>query len=347
MSSRSYDKERERRESRYSDEYRNPDRDVSRSRQEDRYAKEPELAATFLDHDMRFHPNLTMDARGLYILSDRRLHHASQGYGYGQDHAHARDHAEHRSRRHEESRTSRSQRDEERYHSTLSTNRVEREQIWEHDHYESETRESRYRLSTYREHRNSDVKSRPEWSARRSPTPDYRDSRGKRRVTPDHKAVDAREKRPLDATHTRARSLTPEPSPTRTATVQTDADTEYTDRRSRSPRHRDDDRDRRSSRRRRSSDSDDHSRTFDRDKERSHHSWNGHKDKPRDREREKERDRERKQERKRAKKEKEKEERRSVLTGKKIKLKVHKDADDIERDKKRENLLQFLNSAYD
>lgn len=59
------------------------------------------------------------------------------------------------------------------------------------------------------------------------------------------------------------------------------------------------------------------------------------------------------------------EERRSVLTGKKvsllhsltdfvhanhlhkIKLKVHKGADDIERDANRADLLQFLNSAYE
>ncbi|OJA12358.1 hypothetical protein AZE42_04330 [Rhizopogon vesiculosus] len=40
-------------------------------------------------------------------------------------------------------------------------------------------------------------------------------------------------------------------------------------------------------------------------------------------------------------------ERRSVLTGKKIKLKVHKDARDLEMDANRQNLLQFLNSTYE
>ncbi|KAG2134163.1 uncharacterized protein EDB93DRAFT_1254594 [Suillus bovinus] len=42
---------------------------------------------------------------------------------------------------------------------------------------------------------------------------------------------------------------------------------------------------------------------------------------------------------------KDKDERRSVLTGKKIKLKVHKDARDLEMDANRQNLLQFLNST--
>ncbi|KAL5532152.1 hypothetical protein ACEPAF_5716 [Sanghuangporus sanghuang] len=40
-------------------------------------------------------------------------------------------------------------------------------------------------------------------------------------------------------------------------------------------------------------------------------------------------------------------ERRSVLTGKKIKMKVHKTAEDHERDAKREELLKFLNSTYE
>jgi len=44
-------------------------------------------------------------------------------------------------------------------------------------------------------------------------------------------------------------------------------------------------------------------------------------------------------------KDKDKEERRSILTGKKIKLKVKKDKGDHERDKKRRDLLTFLNSA--
>jgi hypothetical protein len=40
-------------------------------------------------------------------------------------------------------------------------------------------------------------------------------------------------------------------------------------------------------------------------------------------------------------------ERRSVLTGKKIKLKVKKDKGDHERDANRKDLLQFLNSAFE
>lgn len=44
-------------------------------------------------------------------------------------------------------------------------------------------------------------------------------------------------------------------------------------------------------------------------------------------------------------KDRDKDERRSVLTGKKIKLKVHKDARDLEMDANRQNLLQFLNST--
>ncbi|EJD07752.1 uncharacterized protein FOMMEDRAFT_150294 [Fomitiporia mediterranea MF3/22] len=38
---------------------------------------------------------------------------------------------------------------------------------------------------------------------------------------------------------------------------------------------------------------------------------------------------------------------RSVLTGKKIKMKVHKTADDLERDAKRQELLTFLNSTFE
>ncbi|KAJ8520653.1 hypothetical protein ONZ45_g2572 [Pleurotus djamor] len=40
-------------------------------------------------------------------------------------------------------------------------------------------------------------------------------------------------------------------------------------------------------------------------------------------------------------------EKRSVLTGKKIKLKVHMDKEDHERDANRRDLLQFLNSAFE
>lgn len=42
-----------------------------------------------------------------------------------------------------------------------------------------------------------------------------------------------------------------------------------------------------------------------------------------------------------------KEERRSVITGKVIKLKVKKTAADKEREANRKNLLQFLNAQYD
>ncbi|PPQ83562.1 hypothetical protein CVT26_003880 [Gymnopilus dilepis] len=66
-----------------------------------------------------------------------------------------------------------------------------------------------------------------------------------------------------------------------------------------------------------------------------------------------ERDRDRKKRRrkdKEKKKDKDKEEgpeRRSILTGKKIKLKVKKDKADHERDANRKDLLQFLNSAFE
>jgi len=46
-------------------------------------------------------------------------------------------------------------------------------------------------------------------------------------------------------------------------------------------------------------------------------------------------------------KDKDKEERRSILTGKKIKLKVKKGREDHERDANRQELLQFLNAAYE
>ncbi|KAK0245930.1 hypothetical protein EDD85DRAFT_38497 [Armillaria nabsnona] len=47
------------------------------------------------------------------------------------------------------------------------------------------------------------------------------------------------------------------------------------------------------------------------------------------------------------KKDKDKEERRSVLTGKKIKLKVRKEKGDDEREANRKDLLQFLNSTFE
>ncbi|KAF8577874.1 hypothetical protein K439DRAFT_522894 [Ramaria rubella] len=78
----------------------------------------------------------------------------------------------------------------------------------------------------------------------------------------------------------------------------------------------------------------DRSRSRDRDPRGSKHSSSSkHKDKHRSSHKKR--------------KDEDKYERRSVLTGKKIKLKVHKDAADHERDANRESLLQFLNSAYE
>ncbi|KAJ6561208.1 hypothetical protein DFH09DRAFT_1160762 [Mycena vulgaris] len=57
-----------------------------------------------------------------------------------------------------------------------------------------------------------------------------------------------------------------------------------------------------------------------------------------------EEDRERRRRRKERERSKDKEERRSVLTGKKIKLKVKKEKGDDEREANRRDLLQFLNS---
>ncbi|KAJ7089739.1 hypothetical protein B0H15DRAFT_839020 [Mycena belliarum] len=67
------------------------------------------------------------------------------------------------------------------------------------------------------------------------------------------------------------------------------------------------------------------------------------KDKDDDEDEEDRKRRRRRKERERSK-EKEKEERRSVLTGKKIKLKVKKEKGDDEREANRRDLLQFLNS---
>ncbi|KIM47192.1 hypothetical protein M413DRAFT_23440 [Hebeloma cylindrosporum] len=76
-----------------------------------------------------------------------------------------------------------------------------------------------------------------------------------------------------------------------------------------------------------------------------------HRSESRERKRRKRKEKEKERERERDK-EKEKgrnreEERRSVLTGKKIKLKVKKDKGDHERDANRRDLLQFLNSAFE
>ncbi|KAF9788273.1 hypothetical protein BJ322DRAFT_1048047 [Thelephora terrestris] len=59
----------------------------------------------------------------------------------------------------------------------------------------------------------------------------------------------------------------------------------------------------------------------------------------------KDKKRKRGEKRSETRRESEKDVRRSILTGKKIKLKVHKDAADLERDSNREELLQFLNSS--
>ncbi|KAG8220633.1 hypothetical protein J3R82DRAFT_2898 [Butyriboletus roseoflavus] len=61
----------------------------------------------------------------------------------------------------------------------------------------------------------------------------------------------------------------------------------------------------------------------------------------------KEKDRDRKKRHKDKDKKREKDEKRSVLTGKKIKLKVHKDSRDLEMDANRQDLLQFLNSTFE
>ncbi|KAG6916971.1 hypothetical protein DXG01_004399 [Tephrocybe rancida] len=71
------------------------------------------------------------------------------------------------------------------------------------------------------------------------------------------------------------------------------------------------------------------------------------RDKDRDRERSASRERRKRRKEKERKKDKDKEERRSVLTGKKIKLKVKKEKGDHERDKNRQDLLQFLNSTFE
>ncbi|KAG0696768.1 hypothetical protein DFH29DRAFT_1004291 [Suillus ampliporus] len=78
----------------------------------------------------------------------------------------------------------------------------------------------------------------------------------------------------------------------------------------------------------------------------SHRSRSGSRDirKSKSKHRDKDRDKKHKKYKERDKA-KDKEERRSVLTGKKIKLKVHKDARDLEMDANRQNLLQFLNST--
>ncbi|CAA7269696.1 unnamed protein product [Cyclocybe aegerita] len=71
------------------------------------------------------------------------------------------------------------------------------------------------------------------------------------------------------------------------------------------------------------------------------------KRKHRDRSGSRERDKKRRKRRDKDKAKEKGEEKRSILTGKKIKLKVKKDKGDHERDANRKDLLQFLNSAYE
>ncbi|KAJ3505866.1 hypothetical protein NLJ89_g7190 [Agrocybe chaxingu] len=71
------------------------------------------------------------------------------------------------------------------------------------------------------------------------------------------------------------------------------------------------------------------------------------KRKHRDRSGSRERDKKRRKRRDKEKAKEKGEEKRSILTGKKIKLKVKKDKGDHERDANRKDLLQFLNSAYE
>ncbi|PFH46903.1 hypothetical protein AMATHDRAFT_68849 [Amanita thiersii Skay4041] len=80
------------------------------------------------------------------------------------------------------------------------------------------------------------------------------------------------------------------------------------------------------------------------DRSRSRSSSDDSPSSPEERERRK---RKKKDKKRKDKKRKDKEEKRSVLTGKKIKLKVKKDKADQERDVNREELLQFLNSTFE
>ncbi|KAH8077736.1 hypothetical protein BXZ70DRAFT_962318 [Cristinia sonorae] len=82
------------------------------------------------------------------------------------------------------------------------------------------------------------------------------------------------------------------------------------------------------------------SRSPSRDRSRKSSSKRDHDRDDRDSKRRRKKEKERKKERKSS-------ERRSVLTGQKIKLKVHKDATDLEMDAKREDLLKFLNSMHE
>ncbi|KAF8148665.1 hypothetical protein B0H34DRAFT_736478 [Crassisporium funariophilum] len=90
------------------------------------------------------------------------------------------------------------------------------------------------------------------------------------------------------------------------------------------------------------------SRSRSRERSRSKHSSRKHGDGDKRKRKHKERSdsRDRKRHRVQEKARKKEEDRRSVLTGKKIKLKVKKDKGDHQRDANREDLLQFLNSTF-
>ncbi|TCD60238.1 hypothetical protein EIP91_010514 [Steccherinum ochraceum] len=95
----------------------------------------------------------------------------------------------------------------------------------------------------------------------------------------------------------------------------------------------------------RSSHSHSHSRRHKRDRDEDDDD-NGGRDKEERKRRKKSKSKDKDKDRKRRKQSKESE-RRSVLTGHKIKLKVHKDAADLEMDANREDLLKFLNSVHE
>lgn len=234
----------------------------------------------------------------------------------GQDRARSRSPELHRTRHHDH--------EEEYYRSGRS--------------YSRDASRKRYALDgidSSRRHGDEDYpQSRADRTRGRSPTPTVRSKDEDRRAT--HRSYDDRK-----------RGRSPSPSVT--------SKSKSHHRRSRSRSSSDDsssnsssaseDSRRPSKRSRRQSRSHSPSRSTDRSRSK-------HKSKRKDKERngDKERDKGKKRKKrkdKERKKDKDREERRSVLTGKKIKLKVHKDAADEERDANRQDLLSFLNSAFE
>ncbi|EJT96545.1 hypothetical protein DACRYDRAFT_120038 [Dacryopinax primogenitus] len=337
MSTRPSDRERDNDRSWYRDGKRYDDKDVTRLKRED-------------GHDTD---------RAVTGSQSRRADDEARSTQYEKA---SRSNDDNQSSRDGNSRYRRSQRDDERF-TSVSLSRGDKTEKWGHDQYERDMyQESRRSLAAVSHGRSSltiETKEESNWSVRRSTTPGYKDSKRTRADTPEYDYRDRKDK-VLDRPHTvsipkpsivhssdvRTRAISPSPPPTRSSGVRSHDDYDRTKRRSRSPRRRDDSPEARSRRRRDDSDSED-SDSSDPEYERRPKSSGGNKDSKRDRERRKEREREKRKEKKKARKESDKDERRSVLTGKKIKLKVHKDAEDVERDKRRENLLQFLNSAYD